>query len=381
MNVTVSCFGKFHAYYLAQQLHANHHLHTLITSYPARHVANYSIPQSKIKALWAYEAQKRLWAKAGRFGNVKAPASLYRQYDKAASRRVERGTDIVVSWSGSAKQTLARAKQVGAVAIVERGSSHIQYQQAILQEEMALHGVALGHPADWMVRRELEEYESADFIAIPSNFVRRTFESQGVPSEKLIQAGYGVDLTQFNPSDDAPDSTFRVVFAGSMSLRKGVHYLLQAFAELKLLDAELWLFGSQTPEIEPFFERYAGHYRYFGHVPQAALRNYYQQCSVFTMCSIEEGMAMVQLQAMASGLPLICTTNTGGDDLVADGENGFVLPIRDVAALKEKLVWLYENRPKCREMGRLASQSVKAGHSWQDYGANVIANYQRMLDI
>ena len=88
---------------------------------------------------------------------------------------------------------------------------------------------------------------------------------------------------------------------------------------------------------------------------------------------------MVLPQAMACGLPLICTTHTAGEDLVSNGVEGFVLPIRDVAALKDKLVYLYENRDICREMGKAALRRVASGLTWNDYGERMCQHYSRIV--
>lgn len=88
---------------------------------------------------------------------------------------------------------------------------------------------------------------------------------------------------------------------------------------------------------------------------------------------------MVQLQAMACGLPLICTQNTGGDDLVEDGKEGFVVPIRDVEALKEKILYLYEHQDICYEMGQAAKSKVQQGFTWDDYGKRIMDNYDLIL--
>lgn len=95
--------------------------------------------------------------------------------------------------------------------------------------------------------------------------------------------------------------------------------------------------------------------------------------------SIEEGMAMVQCQAMACGLPLICSINTGGADLIGDDEKaGFVIPIRDVNALKERILFLYENQEYCRAMGQTAKQRISQGYTWADYGNRYAENIRRM---
>jgi glycosyltransferase involved in cell wall biosynthesis len=88
---------------------------------------------------------------------------------------------------------------------------------------------------------------------------------------------------------------------------------------------------------------------------------------------------MTLVQAMACGLPVITTTNTGGADAVRDGRGGFIIPIRDVAALKEKILYFYENPEERRRMGEAARERVQTGFTWADYGDQVIAGYRRVL--
>jgi glycosyltransferase involved in cell wall biosynthesis len=102
---------------------------------------------------------------------------------------------------------------------------------------------------------------------------------------------------------------------------------------------------------------------------------------VFCLASIEEGLAMVQVQAMACGLPVICTTNTGGADIVREGRDGFIVPIRDVNALKEKILYFYENPEAGKIMGESARRRVQAGFSWSDYGHKMIASYRKILHL
>jgi glycosyltransferase involved in cell wall biosynthesis len=189
---------------------------------------------------------------------------------------------------------------------------------------------------------------------------------------------YGVDLAHFYPVPKQ-DNVFRVIHCGTISIRKGVHYLLQAFSELKLPHAELWLIGSMTDEIRPFLANFSAAVFHKGPFPESELYRYYGQGSVLCLASIEEGLAMVQPQAMACGLPVICTTNTGGEDIVCDGQDGFIVPIRDVEALKEKILFFYENPDACKEMGYSAQQRVKSNFTWADYGNRIVGEYRRIL--
>ncbi|MEK7549210.1 MAG: glycosyltransferase family 4 protein, partial [Patescibacteria group bacterium] len=145
--------------------------------------------------------------------------------------------------------------------------------------------------------------------------------------------------------------------------------------------SELMLLGAMNEEMAPFFKKYAGHYNYVGKVPQAELYKHYSQGSVFVMPSIEEGLALVQPQAMACGLPIIATTNTGAEDIVRDGLDGFIIPIRDVSALKEKILYLYEHPEERKKMSASAKEHVSSGFTWDDYGNKMIAEYERILNI
>jgi len=304
---------------------------------------------------------------------------IFELFDRQAARHIMNQSDIFAGLSGCSLYSLRRARQMGAKTVLERGSSHMLYQRTILEEEYARFGLrrTVVHPQ--VVERELREYQEADFISIPSLFVKETFLQRGVPAAKLLHVPFGVDLTNFYPIPKV-DKTFRVIHCGNLSLRKGVHYLLQAFWELKLPGAELWLIGSLPEEIRPFLKQFASPaIRHLGPFPEPELHKYYSQGSVFCLASIEEGLAMVQVQAMACGLPLIITTNTGGADLVREGREGFILPIRDVAALKEKILYCYENQEEVRRMGEAARERVRTGFTWADYGDKMMACYRRIL--
>ena len=380
MKVTLSVFGRFHAFYLAEQLLKHDLLNKLITSYPKFEVVKYGIPKNKVISMPALELINRGRNKLPQFIRdiYNAEYTVAELYDRKASFRID-STDVVIGWTFFFLHTLRKAKSMGAKTIVERGSSHILYQMNILREEYERHDIEakLAHPK--LIEKELLEYNEADYISIPSLFVKRTFLERGVPEEKLIHVPYGVDVTDFKPIPKK-DKTFRIIHCGGITLRKGVHYLLQAFYELNLPDAELWLIGSMSKEMQPFLRRYDnGKVFHKGPYPQKELYKHYSQGSVFVIMSIEEGLAMVQPQAMACGLPVICTTNTGGEDIVREGIDGFIVPIRNMEALKEKLFYLYENPDICKAMGQSARQRVSEGFTWDDYGERMIQAYKKCV--
>jgi glycosyltransferase involved in cell wall biosynthesis len=380
MRVTVSVGGRFHAFYLARELQRHGALRRLITSYPRFEVAKYGISKALVRSLVFKEVLARGWQKLPRMLRqaYNPQFLLHEGFDVLASRHLE-PSDVVVAWSSFGLHTLRRAKAMGAVGVLERGSPHMLREQALTREVYEEQGLRFNRTHPRIIEKELQEYQEAHFICVPSQFAKRSFLQEGVPEEKLLCVPYGVDLGEFYPLPKQ-DSIFRVVYAGSMALEKGVQYLLRAFSELRLARAELLLVGGLTEEIRPVFRRYEGLFRWVGHVPQRELNRYYAQGSVFVMMGVAEGLAMVQPQAMAAGLPVICSRNSGGEDIVRDGIDGFVIPSRDTEALKEKLLLLYRDPELCRHMGRQARERVKEGFSWRDYGQRALQCYRRLLD-
>ncbi|MBN2198087.1 glycosyltransferase family 4 protein [Candidatus Wolfebacteria bacterium] len=380
MKIIISVPGRFHLFNLAQQLLKRDYLLQLITSYPKFEVKKYNIPKDKVSSVLIKEIMFRGWQCLPEFlKNIYNPQYLIHQiFDYSACCLLKRA-DIVIGGSSVFLKTLRKAKKFNAITIIERGSSHILYADEVLRDEYKKYGMKMKSTHPKIIEKEIKEYEEADYISIPSSFVKRTFLERGIDEKKLIQIPYGVDVSDFKQIPKI-DNVFRVIFVGGMSLRKGVHYLLQAFYELKIPNSELLLIGSFNEEIRPFFKKYEGSYKYIGHISQKELYKYYSQGSVFVIMSIEEGLALVQPQAMACGLPVICTTNTGGEDIVREGKDGFIIPIRNINALKEKLLYFYENPEICKQMGQSAKKRVSFGFSWDDYGNKIIQTYKEILN-
>lgn len=378
-RVNVSVVGRFHAFDLARELQSHGLLGRLLSTYPKSVITRWGIAPDRalgaplLEGLNRLNAHQRLIPKR-RIAGCVATAIAHR-----ARRELVGNADVFIGWTGSSLEALIAARDVGMLTILERGSSHCNEWRTLMRNENAL----FDQPFDEMYhfwQRELLEYVLADYISVPSSFVRDSFIKHGVPAEKMLVNAYGVDLSAFRQVEKA-DDVFRLIYVGGLHRRKGAHYLLQAVSELDLPGLEFWHVGSVNPEMKPFIDRYADdRFTFHGHQPQASLYKFYSQASAFVIASIEEGMAMVQCQAMACGLPLICTTNTGGADLIGeDGEGGYVVPIRDIEAFKDRIQHLYENPSLAREMGQRAKARVKQGFSWEDYGNRYISNICRIL--
>ena len=115
------------------------------------------------------------------------------------------------------------------------------------------------------------------------------------------------------------------------------------------------------------------------HVNQKKLRSFYNNSNLFVTSSLEEGLAVVQIQAMACGLPLICTPNSGGEELIEEGKNGFVCPIRDKDYLKNKIIYFYNNREELKIFGKNSNYKAKNYFSWDKYSQDIYEEYKKLI--
>jgi glycosyltransferase involved in cell wall biosynthesis len=381
LSVTISVRGRFHAFDLARQLQQRGALRRLITTYPKFKIREWDIPDDRTSSFVAMEVLNRLIHRAPIAPSLRnlLGVRLSEGYDHRAAKLIPEDTRLFVGWSSECIESLRMAKALGARTVVERGSCHIRFQDEVLGAEYARLGFPWPGIHPEVIHRNEQEYEEADFISVPSRFVRDTFAPYGVSLEKILVVPYGSNLSVFRPGPKL-DQKFRVIHCGQISIRKGVHLLIRAFAELRLPDAELWLIGGLSPEIASILKQYPDSpISVKGPFPQSSLPQYYSQGSVFCIASLEEGLAQVIPQAMGCGLPVIATSNSGGAELVEEGRTGFVIPAGDVDALKEKLLLFYENPQLREDLAANLRKATKLDLSWARYGDQIVNVYEAIV--
>ena len=375
MKVCLGSFGRFHTFNLGQELERRGYLTKLYTAYPKWKVDG--LPLIKVRTFpWVFGLSTMAYKLSLYSLQERLNQTAIKTYDRWMAHQLEQCSVFhCLSSFGTLSHEVAKSK-FGALTICDRGSSHIVYQNEILKEEYSLWGIPYRPIDRFIIERETEEYQKCDLVFVPSAYVLNSFLEKGVPREKIVKIPYGVNLKMFKPIGSKENKIFRVIFAGALCLRKGIQYLLKAIALLKLPDFEVWFCGGVTPEIKPILGKYKDKFRHFGMIPRHKLPYYYSQSSVFVLPSIEEGLALVQAQAMACALPVIATTHTGAQDLFSDGKEGFIIPIRDPEAIKEKILFLYEHPEVREEMGKAALTKVQSLGGWSTYGEQVIKTYE-----
>jgi glycosyltransferase involved in cell wall biosynthesis len=304
-----------------------------------------------------------------------------RLFDSWLKTAADWDTDLLAVLSGVGLRTFRAAKRRGVVTVVECGSTHTDFQHAILLDEFKRNGISTPLFPSAYRDRVRAEIEIADYIQIPSHFVARTFIENGVAPEKLLLASYGADLDVFGPRTERPaHGPFRVICPSGINLRKGARVLAEAWRKLDWKDSELVWIGQITKETGHLFRPALPGLRLEHGLPHPQLAELYRSCDAFVLPSFEEGLARVLLEAAACGLPLIATPNTGVEEFFTPGApEGWLLPANDVNALCDVLIEAKANREKTFLLGQRAARRSQAGFSWDDYGERVLANYQRVL--
>lgn len=381
MKVVVSTIGRFHSFNQARQLQDRGTLQAIFTGYPRFKLRDCGVAPERIRTFpwlqtpymvlsrypWFLKRFERDWSWAAQ-----------QAHDRHVARNLP-PCDALIALSGMGAASGRAVQARGGRYVCDRGSSHKVFQDEILREEYTRHGFVFPGVDPRSIEREIEEYEQADAVAVPSAFVRRTFIEKGVPAEKLIHAPYGGDLARFRPL--GPKSAeFRVLFVGRLSLRKGLPDLLEGFARAAIPGARLALVGGEEPETRTILDRArtVGVER-LGLLHGDDLVREMSRASVLVLPSVEEGLAMVMGEAMACGAPVIASRNTGAEDLFDDGVEGFHIPIRDPDAVADRLNRLAADPALRAAMGAAARRRMEGFGGWNAYGDRLFRGLERLV--
>jgi len=281
---------------------------------------------------------------------------------------------VVASWH-CALPAFEKATKLGVIKVLNYPLAHHAFTRRYLLEEaerepdFAATLNSHDYPS-WQVERLDREIELADHILVGSGFAKQSFLAEGVPESKICVIPYGVDASLFTPPESPrPRDRFNVLFAGQLSQRKGISYLLRAYERIHGPGTSLTLVG-QLQDDGRALRPWSHLFRHITHVPRPRLAELFRQADVFVFPTLIEGMGLVVVEAMASGLPVITTPN-GPGDIVRDGVDGFLVPPRDVDAIEEKLKLLGKSEELRAEMGRNARQRAQE-FTWKNYRNRVL---------
>ena len=224
----------------------------------------------------------------------------------------------------------------------------------------------------------LDELKRAQCHVAQSAFAERSLIEHGVEPGRIFRMPLGVDAMRFRPAEGPrPPGPFRALFAGHMSVRKGVHHLIAGWQAAALPEAELVFVGvAKDKYILDLVARQPAGIRYLGFVPNARLHETYQSADVFVFPSLAEGGVYVIYEALACGLPCIVSANAGS--AVRDGIEGFVVPVGDPEAIADRLRRLAEDEGLRRRMA-VAARARAERFAWPEFYRRIGLMYREAV--
>jgi glycosyltransferase involved in cell wall biosynthesis len=302
--------------------------------------------------------------------------TAHRRFDDWVARKLTAvDFDGFVGYEISSLESFTVCKKKGVPCVLDLAAEHGALQRRVYREEAGLGTPIIKISADLLERTRRvkdEEIVLADSIFTPSTYSKRSLLDAHVDKGKIRQIPYGVDGRLFSPKREYKrNGKFTLICVGSIMPRKGLHYLLEAYKQLNLRDAELVLIGGLTEESAVLLAPYFGLFKHLPSLHQPELVEWIQRADVFVLPSLLDSFGLVVLEAMACGTPVIVSEHTGAKDVVRDGVDGFIVPIRQVQALKEKILFFYENRDALEAFGRSAREQA-ALYTWERYRQHVV---------
>lgn len=309
--------------------------------------------------------------------------SVYKSLDKHVASKlqneVKNGLTAVYAYEDCALETFTKAKQLGLQCIYDLPIAYWETGRTLMQaeaERLPKWAITLGggiKDSKEKLQRKQRELELADVVVGPGSFVLDSLPEWAKDKRRIMSPFGSPKSDTFIPKTNVDNSKpLRVLFVGSMGQRKGLGDLFAAMNILKAknANAELVVLGSMLAPIEFYREEYPD-FIYETSRPHADVLKLMRSCDVFCLPSVVEGRALVMQEAMSQGLPLIITPNTGGEDLVVDGETGFLVPIASPESIAEKLDWFLTNRHLIPQMG-VNAYNLSQKYTWDKYGDTVV---------
>ncbi len=327
-----------------------------------------NIPPEKLKTLPLLEYQAIMGMR-----NTNNPEDLiYKRnlkFQQSIPDRAIMESDIVIGFDTSSWILAERCKALGKLFFLDVSIGHPVSKEKIYKE------LSISYP-EWkeqmvpkkqsFIDLESKEMELADLIIVPSEFVKQTLEENGIPGEKIKLNPFGTVVDQFKFTRNKKIENGEVVFLfmGSLSPRKGLPFLLEAWSEMNIPSARLIIAGyGKIPDGIKLPDNVTNK----GVIAKDERQALFDSANVFLFPSFFEGLAQVQIEAMACGLPVVGTRNSGANELVNEGVNGFTITAGNKTELKKAIQFFLDSPGKIEEMAVEARKKVEE-FSWDNYG-------------
>lgn len=364
MKIVIGTSRPFHMAHLARELCELGHDVTLIGYMPKWEMKKYNIGSANYICIFWNLFPLSLIALQRTIPKLQSKVTflLMSFVDSIISKKMPK-CDVFIGLSGVVVNSFKTAKEkFNALVICDRGSAHVDSQNELISS-----GIGIGLPEKY-IERELGGYKLSDYIMVPSLFALQTFLSKGYSKDKVLVNNYGVNLDRFEFNETknivkSNKSTINALFVGGWSFQKGVDVICEALEKDPYLHvSHIGTNGGEKIPSSPRFEC-------IGHVPNTQLVNYYKNYDVLLLPSRQDGFGMVILEALACGLPVIASKNTGAPDVKENIYEKECIELMDDVSVDGLLDALNKMRySKCLHKREILSLQEKELFTWRSYG-------------
>ncbi|MFO8026575.1 MAG: glycosyltransferase [Opitutales bacterium] len=379
MKITYNSPNRSHHYPYAASMRRAGCLHAFVSGYSR--FGRDPLPEELAPVLRRVDALQTLYVLSLRY-RLPRPfcerlAWLSKCRIDAASYPAARDSDLFLFYSGAGLRTMRRLKKNAraTLSVVEAVNTHARFQEQVLGEEHQHLGLDFHGFPDYERARRCQEYEEADAIVCPSRAVKRSFVAEGIPAENIWVVPYGFPIPvapEKPPTVPSSKGGFTVLYVGSLSVRKGIRYLIEAFKKLQHPGKRLVLVGPSSAPSGIGDLSLGKEIECTGVLKGEALAARYREADVFVQPSLEEGLSLVLGEALAQGLPIVATRESGVEELFDDGVCGYHVQARSASALAGQLQNLADDAGLRVALGQQARQQAGLLGGWEQSGENLV---------
>ncbi|WP_159018150.1 glycosyltransferase [Algibacter sp. L3A6] len=326
-----------------------------------------SLPPKFVKQYPMHELFRQLKTKVPFYNNTELD-SLYAEnkFDLFVAKKIKKQKfNVFIGYEKSCLNSFKEAKSKNAITVLDLAQVHYKYIGYLRDRYPMFKSIQEDHIYNKAASIKQSEYNLMDHVITLSTFARDTMINYGIEKKKVHVVSLGFDPKSFSPKASYNlDKTapIKLLFAGTMTKRKGVHLLFEAMERLE--NVELTLIGPMA-DARDIIENNKTKFKYYPFMHHEELANKFREADLLVFPSYLDSWAMIVLECMACGTPVIVTENTGSKDAVLQG-GGKVIPVDDVDAIITSVKAYQNNRNLLKEDG-LKAYDTAQNYTWDNY--------------
>jgi glycosyltransferase involved in cell wall biosynthesis len=329
-----------------------------------------TIPTSSVYIFPSLEILRFISGKI-RIGNFPNKAVFYldKMFDRYVAKKIKQNPpDIFIGYEMTSYHSFNAAKEMGCITILDLAQIHYKKIDTLASQYECLNYIKKDTTLFTKLNSvKQHEYDLADYIFALSNFAKESLLEQNIPINKIKQIHLGVNIEIFTPRTFYNTvGIFRIIFTGTLFARKGIQLILDALTQLNIPDIELLVVGATHGNSNVLHATtYPFKIRHIPYASHAELNNIYKTADIFILPSYLDSFGMVVTEAMATGMPVIVSCNTGAADFVQQG-GGKVIAIDSVEEIKTSILYYYTDRSRVQLDGLKAAE-ISRQYTWDYY--------------